>query len=735
MRERLPNRFRTLVVPVFLTAALSSFTVACGEDEPGGGEGGAGGERSNDAAPDPTANRIETFKNTPASTTVDAGDSDSSEHEFAVSAAPGHGTAAINASGTLEYTPDTDFVGQDTLTVTVTDDSGESGEVQVAIEVTNRAPAPSAAEIVVGANNTGSTTIDPNDPDPGETATFELIATPEHGTATVNDAGQVSYRANPGMVSDSVTVEVTDGSGDSGTVDIAVTRELVSYSGLPGAWDDALCASSNEDRLSVVAIDPPLGTVLDPATEYDFTVTLWYQSQGGNIGASLGDPVVATTVVDPDDECGTVDVTVTTTTGASGTELPVTLQGPSNWSALYAVNTSAADVPTLELDTIWPPAGTLIEGPFFEAYGSMSWTHPDYGTYDETELAIYDTSSDSADYNHYAYPLEDASDVPFRFLTSLKCDDTETGYVVTLDYEASRTVTYPAVPPVIQVNTPLVGLAIDDEDATFDIDLTSCVGDTTATLVASADWFEVPENTAVLAAGSTITVTIHGGDLEPGRPYRGNITVTPSGADAFDIPVEITRLELEGTFTQALDDTDDSSAVINLPFDVPAEGGTFDQLIVNSNGLALLQDSTGTACTNPTDYEHPLGPWPNDPAQYGCPVFAVGWGDHRLDYATEAFAPGIYQRTGPNDAFVEVVWWNLSMYPGANDEIHAIRVPSTRIFRIYADGRTEMDFPLWNPGGLEVVGWMHSDGTGGEFVTGFEITKGQSLSYDPLPAP
>lgn len=75
----------------------------------------------------------------------------------------------------------------------------------------NTAPDPRADSIVAVVDLTDTVSIDPNDPDPGQGWSFDVIAPPAHGVAVVSDDGRLTYDAvdaPPGY--DAVTVAVTD---------------------------------------------------------------------------------------------------------------------------------------------------------------------------------------------------------------------------------------------------------------------------------------------------------------------------------------------------------------------------------------------------------------------------------------------------------------------------------------------------------------------------------------------
>ena len=86
--------------------------------------------------PAPVAEPIVTEENTEGRTMVDPGDPDIDDlHTFTLVESPQSGQASIDEDGLVLYTPDEDFLGEDSLVVAVTDSRGESGEVSIDVSV------------------------------------------------------------------------------------------------------------------------------------------------------------------------------------------------------------------------------------------------------------------------------------------------------------------------------------------------------------------------------------------------------------------------------------------------------------------------------------------------------------------------------------------------------------------------------------------------------------------------
>jgi len=110
-----------------------------------------------------------------------------------------NGTVIINADGTLDYTPNTNFAGDDTIIYTVSDGNGGTDSASVAITVN---PVADPADITVQAtdsavteddanDNTASGTVNVSDADSGEGTLSS--ATANYGSPTVDGSGNWTY--------------------------------------------------------------------------------------------------------------------------------------------------------------------------------------------------------------------------------------------------------------------------------------------------------------------------------------------------------------------------------------------------------------------------------------------------------------------------------------------------------------------------------------------------------------
>ncbi len=134
-----------------------------------------------------------------------------------------HGSVVINLDGTVTYTPDTGYTGDDSFTYTVTDTFGNTSTGAIYVSVTGPEAPPTS---VWTATNTAVSIDVPDlafDPD-GETLSTSAVTQGTHGTVTINLDGTVTYTPNTGYTGgDSFDYTVEDGNGNTATQTITVT--------------------------------------------------------------------------------------------------------------------------------------------------------------------------------------------------------------------------------------------------------------------------------------------------------------------------------------------------------------------------------------------------------------------------------------------------------------------------------------------------------------------------------
>jgi hypothetical protein len=240
-------------------------------------------------APDAVDDAVSTPFNTPVTIAVLGNDSDpnlpnDTLHVTTVSQGAG-GAVAINASGTVTYTPGSTFSGVDTFSYGISDAAGLADSATVTVTV---APAPPANRNPIAANDSAVTNIDTavtiavlaNDSDPdGDALSISGVSNVVNGTAVVL-AGGTSVRFTPAAGvsgAGSFTYAVSDGLG--GTASASVTVAIVNRAPVAGA--DA--ATTTQD----VAVTLPNLLANDSDPDGDgLTITGVAPGTGGSV--SLG---------------------------------------------------------------------------------------------------------------------------------------------------------------------------------------------------------------------------------------------------------------------------------------------------------------------------------------------------------------------------------------------------------------------------------------------------------------
>ncbi len=170
-----------------------------------------------------------TPKNTAVTIDVLANDSDADGDPLSVTnlTAPAHGSAVLNADGTVTYTPNLGFLGTDTFTYTANDGTSDSNVATVTVEVKNTPPV--AVDDAASTFKNTPVTVDvlANDSDAdGDALSVTGLTAPAHGTATLNADGTVTYSPNAGFSgTDTFTYRAFDGT-DAGNV-ATVTVEVI----------------------------------------------------------------------------------------------------------------------------------------------------------------------------------------------------------------------------------------------------------------------------------------------------------------------------------------------------------------------------------------------------------------------------------------------------------------------------------------------------------------------------
>ncbi|MEC0203994.1 isopeptide-forming domain-containing fimbrial protein [Paenibacillus lautus] len=126
--------------------------------------------------------RVTTEKDTPVSGVVDATDRDGDTLEYSKGQDPTNGNVTVDPDGSWTYTPDPDFVGEDSFTVIVDDGNGGKTEVVIIVDVTDPNTPPNACGVRVALIN-GSFEEPPGE---GSNGTFAYSADEVPGWKTTD---------------------------------------------------------------------------------------------------------------------------------------------------------------------------------------------------------------------------------------------------------------------------------------------------------------------------------------------------------------------------------------------------------------------------------------------------------------------------------------------------------------------------------------------------------------------
>ncbi|MBE9061110.1 S-layer family protein [cf. Phormidesmis sp. LEGE 11477] len=197
---------------------------------------------------------------------------------FETVGAAANGEVTINGDGTLTYTPDAGFSGNDSFTYTINDGNGgisEAATVAVSVGALNDAPVANNDDfsgdedaVITGNVLNNDTDVD----NEAEDLTASLLDGPENGSVVVSPDGSFSYTPDGNFNgSDSFTYTVSDGAlTDTGTVTLSINAA----NDAPVAVGDV--ATGDEDTLIV-------GNVLDNDTDTeDDALTVSLATEPGN---------------------------------------------------------------------------------------------------------------------------------------------------------------------------------------------------------------------------------------------------------------------------------------------------------------------------------------------------------------------------------------------------------------------------------------------------------------------
>ena len=250
----------------------------------------------------------------PMSIAVLANDSDADGDVLSVSAFTqgAHGSVVKEISGTLLYTPNSNYFGSDSFSYTVSDGKGltATASVNVTIDPANDAPVTANLSLTMSSNGPVNGSISASDVD-GDTLSYAITGAPGNGAVVLNNAtGSFSYTPSTGFSGvDSFAVTVSDGKG--GTAVSTVTIVVTAANRVPTAVDDN--ATTLQDTSVTIAVR---GNDTDPDGN---ALTVTGVTQGAN-GSVVTDNVTGDPIYTPNSGfTGTDSFTYTIDDGHGGT--------------------------------------------------------------------------------------------------------------------------------------------------------------------------------------------------------------------------------------------------------------------------------------------------------------------------------------------------------------------------------------------------------------------------------
>ncbi|WP_170330703.1 LamG-like jellyroll fold domain-containing protein [Ruegeria arenilitoris] len=183
-----------------------------------------------------------------------------------------NGLAEVNPDGTVTYTPNLDFFGEDSFDIIVSD--GNGGTAQSSVDVTvnplDDDPVASDDDAATQQNEAVVIAVQDNDIDvDGDalTVTLDPTSEPSNGVASVNADGTITYTPNTGFIGlDSFDYVLSDGDGatSTATVTVNVTEEApdpVPFFARPGVTSFDGSTSAVENVAHGPEFEVPKGTI------------------------------------------------------------------------------------------------------------------------------------------------------------------------------------------------------------------------------------------------------------------------------------------------------------------------------------------------------------------------------------------------------------------------------------------------------------------------------------------
>lgn len=239
-------------------------------------------ESRNDA-PSTQSDSYSTAEDTPlevdSATGVLANDSDADGNalQTTLTGSTRNGSLVLAEDGGFTYTPDQDFHGEDGFTYSVSDGVTNSPDVAVTISVEAVNDVPSAENLsLVLAQGRGTVELAGTDVD-GDVLAFEIVAGPDHGSASISGS-MLTYEAGPAFPgSDRLTYIATDGGTSSPSAEVLVSGGAAAVA-TSATVDDYV---TDEDQ--ILTVDASTGVLANDSGPVGLTAAISRQPTSGSL--------------------------------------------------------------------------------------------------------------------------------------------------------------------------------------------------------------------------------------------------------------------------------------------------------------------------------------------------------------------------------------------------------------------------------------------------------------------
>ncbi len=343
--------------------------------------------------------------------------------------APTNGTLTINGNGTVDYTPNTGYIGADSFKYTIDDNTGEtSNAATVNIVVNSATNTPVAVDDNRSVEEDSVIIVDilANDSDPDndlDPTSVAIINQPLHGSVNIDPAtGAATYTPDPDYSGlDSFTYTVSDTSGNASnmaTVSLTINPQMDP----PITVNDTATTKEDTDVvIDILANDTDGDQDIDPSS-----VVIATNPSHGSVSV---DPVSGQVTYTPNAGYNGSDSFSYTVEDANGTV--------SNLSTVAINVLPVADVTYINL------SGDVTVNEGFEATYTLSLTNP---------------------------PLSDiVVEVQVQFNASASSDDIEAPY--------TQTITIPAHSSSVDFNFKALSDSLIESSETYSVVITNVTGD------------------------------------------------------------------------------------------------------------------------------------------------------------------------------------------------------------------------------------------------------------------